>query len=94
MHLGIYAFRYLGIYLFVPLHLIRFFFCLPIGIFVKFVFRPGSVVAEFELLFKTRLGDKQALAPLKYGIEDGKMGSLRVYPDSLKIIEEVEGNCK
>jgi len=53
-------------------------------------FRPGSVVAEFELMFKKRLEDEQALAPLKNGIEDGKMGSLDVYPDSLKIIEEVE----
>ena len=76
-----------------PLHLIHFFVCLLV-FFVKFVLRPGSVVAEFELLFKKRLEDEQALAPLKNGIEDGKMGSLDVYPDSLKIIEEVEGNYK
>ena len=56
--------------------------------------RPGSVVVEFELLFRNKLEDEQALAPLKNGIEDGKMGPLDVYPDSLKIIEEVEGNCK
>ena len=62
--------------------------------FVTFALRPGSVVAEFELLFRKRLEDEQALAPLKNGIEDGKMGYLDVYPDSLKIIEEVEGNCK
>ena len=51
-------------------------------------------MAEFDLLFKKRLDDEQALAPLKNGIEGGKMGSLDVYPDSLKIIEEAEGIYK
>lgn len=44
-------------------------------------------------MFKKRLEAEQALAPLKNGIDDGKMGSLDVYPDSLKILEDVKGNC-
>lgn len=44
-------------------------------------------------MFKKRLEAEQALAPLKNGIDDGKMGSLDVYPDFLKILEDVKGNC-
>ena len=51
--------------------------------------RPGSVLVKFKLFFKTKVEDNVALAPLKKGVEDGKMGSLNIYPDSLKI--EVEG---
>ena len=53
--------------------------------------RPGSVKVEFKLLFKTKVDDEDALAPLKNGVKDGKMGSLDVYPESLKIVKEVEG---
>jgi len=34
--------------------------------------------------------DEDALAPLKKGVKDGKLGSLNVYPKSLKIVKEVE----
>jgi len=55
------------------------------------LFRPGSVKVNFKLFFKTKVEDNVALAPLKKEVEDGKMGSLNVYPDSLKIEQEVEG---
>ena len=48
-------------------------------------------MVEFNLVFKTKVGDEEALAPLKKGVEDGKMGSLKVYPESLKIVREIEG---
>ena len=48
-------------------------------------------MVEFKLTFKTKVGDEEALAPLKKGIEDDKMGSLKVYPESLKIVKEIEG---
>ena len=54
-------------------------------------FRPGSVVVEFQLVFKTKVQDEEALAPLKKGVKDGKMGSVNVYPESLKIVKEDEG---
>ncbi|KAJ7351103.1 hypothetical protein OS493_036559 [Desmophyllum pertusum] len=48
-------------------------------------FKPGSVVVEFKLTFKRKLGDEKALAPLKHSIKDGKMGSLSVDPESLEV---------
>ena len=54
-------------------------------------FRPGSVMVEFKLFFKIKVEDDEALAPLRKGVKDGKMGSLDVYPESLKIVKEVEG---
>ena len=57
-----------------------------------FCFRQGSVVAEFQLMFKNKLDDEEALAPLKKAVEDGEMGSLKVDRESLKIKKEVEGN--
>ena len=48
-------------------------------------------MVEFKLTFKTKVGDEEALAPLKKGIKGGKMGSLKVYPESLKIVKEIEG---
>ena len=48
-------------------------------------------MAEFKLIFNTELGDEDALAPLKKGLEDGKIGSLSVDPHSLKVMNEVEG---
>jgi len=73
----IYVFIYLFIYLFICAVTLNSFLCLLISIFCKFL--PGNVEAEFDLLFKKRLYDEQALAPLKNGIEGGKMGSLDVY---------------
>lgn len=42
-------------------------------------------------MFKRRLQNGEALAPLKEGIKDGKLGSLAVDPESLKIKEEIKG---
>ena len=50
------------------------------------------MVAEFKLTFKRKLENEQALAPLKEGIKDGKLGSLRVDPKSLEIKDDTEGN--
>ena len=70
-------------------------FCFSVCLFVclfAFFLRPGSVVAEFKLTFKRELKDEQALAPLKEGIQDGKMGSLTVDPESLVVRKEKKGN--
>ena len=48
-------------------------------------------MVEFKVVFKTKVEDEDALAPLKKGVKDGKLGSLNVYPESLKIVKEVEG---
>ena len=47
-------------------------------------FRPGSVIAEFQLTFKTKVTGEEALAPLKRETAGGKLGSLEVDPNSLK----------
>ena len=67
-----------------------YFFCLLVSVLVL---RPGSVVAQFRLLFKNRLEDEKALAPLKKAIQDGKLGPLTVEPESLKIMKDIEGIC-
>lgn len=56
--------------------------------------RQGSVVAQFQLLFKNILEDEKALNPLQKAVEDGHLGPLTVDPESLKIIKDVEGNRK
>ena len=61
---------------------------------VLVVIRPGSIVAQFQLLFKNTLEDEKALNPLKKAVEDGNLGPLTVDPESLKIIKDVEGNRK
>lgn len=53
-------------------------------------FRQGSVVVEFRLKFKQKLKQEDALAPLKEGLKDGRMGSLRVFPESLKVKSDRE----
>ena len=52
------------------------------------------MVAEFQLTFKRKLENKEALAPLKEGIKDGKLGSLNVDPKSLEIKDNTEGNSE
>ena len=47
-------------------------------------FRPGSVIAEFQLTFKTKVTGEEALAPLKRETAGGKLGRLEVDPNSLK----------
>lgn len=53
-------------------------------------FRPGSVVAEVKLLFKQKVLDDTAVAPLKKAVENGNLGPLNVNPESLKIMNEYE----
>ena len=50
-----------------------------------FMTRKGSIVVEFKLKFKGKPKTEEALAPLKEGIKDGRMGSLRVDPESLSL---------
>ncbi len=57
-----------------------------------FAFRSGSVVAEFKLVFKTKVEAEKAFVPLKRGVKDGKMGPLNVDPESLKLIKGTKGN--
>ena len=73
-------------------YIVAMFVCLFISIVL--VLRPGSVVAEFQLSFKNNLEDEKALTPLKRAVQDGKLGSLTVDPESLKIKKDVEGNWK
>jgi len=46
--------------------------------------RPGSTVVDFQLIFETKVTSKEALAPLKKMVADGKLGSLKVDSNSLK----------
>ncbi|PFX16669.1 Neurogenic locus notch-like protein 2 [Stylophora pistillata] len=57
-------------------------------------FRPGSIVAEFKLLFKQKFSDDTALAPLKKAVGNGKLGPLAVDPKYVKIVKEEEGNLQ
>ena len=41
-------------------------------------------MADFRLVFAKKVTVEQALAPLKKETEDGKLGKLKVDPDSLK----------
>ena len=69
-----------------------FLHCLLVSVLV--LIRSGSVVAQFQILFKNILEDEKALNPLKKAVEDGNLGPLTVDPESLKIIKDVEGNRK
>lgn len=42
-------------------------------------------MVDFQLIFETKVTSKEALAPLKKVTADGKLGSLRVDPSSLKL---------
>lgn len=50
------------------------------------VFRKGSIVAEFKLIFHVNVEPKDAYGMLKREINDGNLGTLRVDPSSLKQI--------
>lgn len=63
-------------------------------LFCLISFRPGSIVAEFKLLFEQKFSEDKALAPLKKAVANGKLGSLAVDPKSLKILKEEEGNLQ
>ena len=41
-------------------------------------------MVDFQLTFETKVTSEEALAPLKKVTEDGKLGSLKVDPSSLK----------
>lgn len=56
-----------------------------------FFFRKGSIILEFQLVFKTKVTAGEALAPLKTEIDDGKLGSLKVDRDSLKQTDPKKG---
>ena len=48
---------------------------------------------KFKLTFKREVKDEEALAPLKEGIKNGKMGSLTVDPESLEVKKNSKGKC-
>ena len=53
----------------------------------------GSIVAEFELMFRKNVPAEEAYAELKKKIGDGNLGSLRVDPASLdQISRGMQGN--
>ena len=60
-------------------------------LFLFFFLRKGSIVAEFKLTFKTSLTAKEAMAPLKQETADGKLGSLEVDSNSLKLKDNNHG---
>jgi len=41
-------------------------------------------VVDFKLIFETKVTSKEALAPLKRETAEGRLGSLKVDPSSLK----------
>lgn len=41
-------------------------------------------MVDFQLVFETKVTSEEALAPLKKVTADGKLGSLKVDPSSLK----------
>lgn len=46
----------------------------------------GSVVAEFQLMFRSKVSSDEAFADLKNQINDGNLGNLQVDPSSLEQI--------
>ena len=53
--------------------------------FISFVTSSkGSIVAEFQLLYRKGVAAEKAMADLKEKIGDGNLGSLRVDPASLE----------
>ena len=53
-------------------------------------------MVEFKLIFKKKVSDDTAVAPLKKAVQNGTLGPLPVNPESLKIIDRIqdEGNLK
>ena len=48
----------------------------------------GSIVAEFQLMFRKFVAIDEAIADLRQEISDGKLGSLSVDPESLERIPD------
>ena len=46
----------------------------------------GSVVAEFQLMFRSKVSSDEAFADLKNQIKDGNLGNLQVDPEYLEQI--------
>ena len=46
----------------------------------------GSVVAEFQLMFGSKVSSDEAFADLKNQIKDGNLGNLKVDPEYLEQI--------
>lgn len=51
-------------------------------------------MVEFKLLFKEKVTDETAVAPLKKALDNGNLGPLAVNPASLRIVKEDEGNLR
>lgn len=51
-------------------------------------------MVEFKLLFKEKVTDEIAVAPLKKAVDNGNLGPLAVNPASLRIVKEDEGNLR
>lgn len=51
-------------------------------------------MVEFKLLFKEKVTDETAVAPLKKAVDNGNLGPLAVNPASLRIVKEAEGNLR
>ena len=47
-----------------------------------------------KLLFKEKVTDETAVAPLKKAVDNGNLGPLAVNPASLRIVREDEGNLR
>ena len=62
-----------------------------IHFFYSNLYRKGSIITEFKLTFKTSLTAKEAMAPLKQETADGKLGSLEVDSNSLKLKDNNQG---
>lgn len=51
-------------------------------------------MVEFKLLFKEKVTDETAVAPLRKAVDNGSLGPLAVQPASLRIVKEDEGNLQ
>lgn len=51
-------------------------------------------MVEFKLLFKEKVTEETAVAPLKKAVDNGNLGPLAVNPASLRIVKEDEGNLR
>lgn len=60
-------------------------------VFFIFYFRKGSIIVEFQLTFKAKVTLEEALAPLRKETANGKLGSLKVDPGSLKETDAKKG---
>ena len=69
---------------------IFFFFQFNAQLLQYCICRPGSIITEFKLTFKTQVITRDALAPLRKVMATGNLGSLHVDKTSLKVLQTVE----